>query len=90
MVSRTLPSPFPSLFPVLLAPPAGALQQRIAEMTAINQSLSALGNVIAALTQPGRTHIPFRDSKLTRLLQDRSALSLPFPFRHSTPSPILS
>ncbi|KAJ4452882.1 putative Kinesin protein [Paratrimastix pyriformis] len=44
--------------------------QRIQELTAINQSLSALGNCIAALTQPGRSHIPFRDSKLTRLLQD--------------------
>jgi len=31
-----------------------------------------LGNVIAALTDPSkaRTHIPYRDSKLTRLLED--------------------
>jgi hypothetical protein len=29
-----------------------------------------LGNVINALTTPGRAHIPYRDSKLTRLLQD--------------------
>lgn len=40
----------------------------------INKSLSALGNVIYALTDPaaGKTgsHVPFRDSKLTRLLQD--------------------
>ena len=35
------------------------------------QSLSALGNVIAALTDPrGRQHIPYRDSKLTRILED--------------------
>src|SRR5205823_643489 len=41
------------------------------ESKKINQSLSALGNVIAALTDPkGRTHIPYRDSKLTRLLED--------------------
>lgn len=28
-------------------------------------------NCIAAVLQSGRTHVPFRDSKLTRLLQDR-------------------
>ncbi len=43
---------------------------RVAELTAINQSLSTLGNCICALTQAGRSHIPFRDSKLTRLLAD--------------------
>ncbi|KAG9408006.1 hypothetical protein AC1031_021245 [Aphanomyces cochlioides] len=42
----------------------------IDEMKHINTSLSALGNCIAALTQPGRKHIPYRDSMLTRLLQD--------------------
>ncbi|KAM9964762.1 hypothetical protein ACTFIW_004544 [Dictyostelium discoideum] len=36
----------------------------------INQSLSLLGNCIHALTDSKREHIPFRDSKLTRLLQD--------------------
>jgi Kinesin motor domain len=37
----------------------------------INQSLSCLGNVIAALTDSKpRQHIPYRDSKLTRLLKD--------------------
>ena len=41
----------------------------VQELTAINQSLSALGNCISALTQHDRAHIPFRDSKLTRLLQ---------------------
>ncbi len=29
-----------------------------------------LGNVIAALSSSNRTHIPYRDSKLTRILQD--------------------
>lgn len=38
----------------------------------INAGLSALGNVISALGDPTKkaTHIPYRDSKLTRLLQD--------------------
>ena len=37
----------------------------------INASLSALGNVISALTDArGRQHIPYRDSKLTRILED--------------------
>lgn len=38
----------------------------------INAGLSALGNVISALGDPSKkvTHIPYRDSKLTRLLQD--------------------
>eukprot|EP00698_Gefionella_okellyi_P002361 TRINITY_DN1219_c0_g1_i1.p1 TRINITY_DN1219_c0_g1~~TRINITY_DN1219_c0_g1_i1.p1 ORF type:complete len:953 (+),score=263.25 TRINITY_DN1219_c0_g1_i1:164-3022(+) len=44
--------------------------QRIQELTSINQSLSTLGNCISALTQSRRSHIPFRESKLTRLLQD--------------------
>ena len=35
----------------------------------INRSLLALGNVINSLYQ-GKPHIPFRDSKLTRLLKD--------------------
>lgn len=53
----------------------GATGDRLKEGAQINLSLSALGNVINALTEPkaaGATkrHVPFRDSKLTRLLQD--------------------
>lgn len=35
----------------------------------INKSLSALGNVINALTDGKSKHVPYRDSKLTRVLQ---------------------
>eukprot|EP00899_Mesostigma_viride_P011379 jgi/Mesvir1/20241/Mv13477-RA.3 len=49
----------------------GATGKRLEESKKINQSLSALGNVIAALTDAkGRQHIPYRDSKLTRILED--------------------
>ena len=56
---------------------------RLKEAQSINSSLSALGNVIAALSRRGgglgvasssrrqrRQHVPFRDSKLTKILQD--------------------
>jgi hypothetical protein len=45
-------------------------KQHMKELTAINKSLSALGNVIAALSSSSRSHIPYRDAKLTRILQD--------------------
>ncbi len=45
-------------------------KQHVKELTSINKSLSALGNVIAALSANNRSHIPYRDSKLTRILQD--------------------
>lgn len=44
--------------------------QQLEEAKNINKSLSALGNVINALTAEKKEHIPYRDSKLTRLLQD--------------------
>ncbi|KAJ3032035.1 UNVERIFIED_CONTAM: hypothetical protein HDU68_008068 [Siphonaria sp. JEL0065] len=52
----------------------GATGDRLKEGAQINQSLSALGNVISALTSPtkgsSKQHIPYRDSKLTYLLSD--------------------
>lgn len=43
---------------------------RLKEAAKINLSLSALGNVISSLINDSQAHIPYRDSKLTRLLQD--------------------
>ncbi|XP_052009672.1 kinesin-like protein KIF3B [Xyrauchen texanus] len=48
----------------------GVEGQRFKEAAKINLSLSALGNVISALVDGKSTHVPYRDSKLTRLLQD--------------------
>jgi kinesin family protein 3/17 len=48
----------------------GATGDRLKEATKINLSLSALGNCISALVDGKSTHVPYRDSKLTRLLQD--------------------
>ncbi|KAK2464524.1 hypothetical protein APHAL10511_003503 [Amanita phalloides] len=42
---------------------------RMAESAAINKSLSVLGQVVHALNQ-GASRIPYRNSKLTRILQD--------------------
>uniref|UniRef100_K3WGA2 Kinesin motor domain-containing protein n=1 Tax=Globisporangium ultimum (strain ATCC 200006 / CBS 805.95 / DAOM BR144) TaxID=431595 RepID=K3WGA2_GLOUD len=46
--------------------------QTLKEAQHINKSLSALGSVMNALTSGAQSsaHIPYRDSKLTRLLQD--------------------
>jgi len=48
----------------------GATGDRLKEANKINLSLSALGNVISALVDGKSSHVPYRDSKLTRLLQD--------------------
>jgi len=51
-----------------------AMGERVKEGISINSGLLALGNVISALGDPSKsrttTHVPYRDSKLTRLLQD--------------------
>ena len=44
----------------------GASGQTLEEAKKINKSLSALGMVINALTDGKSSHIPYRDSKLTR------------------------
>ena len=48
----------------------GAVGETLEEAKKINLSLSALGNVIHALTSENVQHIPYRDSKLTRILQE--------------------
>lgn len=48
----------------------GAEGSVLDEAKNINKSLSALGNVISALADATKTHVPYRDSKLTRILQE--------------------
>jgi len=48
----------------------GTTGERQKEATKINLSLSALGNVISSLVDGKSFHVPYRDSNLTRLLQD--------------------
>lgn len=48
----------------------GATGATLKEGIKINLSLTALGNVISALVDGKSAHVPYRDSKLTRLLQD--------------------
>lgn len=48
----------------------GAIGQTLEEAKKINSSLSALGTVINSLTDGKSSHIPYRDSKLTRILQE--------------------
>ena len=89
----------------------GATGSLLTEATAINKSLSALGNVIAALTSNAAAGdagtpaavVPFRDSKLTRLLKEclsgsafttliGACVEIPLMSRprHSLPSPLRS
>ena len=48
----------------------GASGQTLEEAKNINKSLTMLGMVINSLTDGKSTHIPYRDSKLTRMLQE--------------------
>lgn len=48
----------------------GAVGQTLEEAKMINKSLTTLGKVINALTDKKQTHIPYRESKLTRILSE--------------------
>lgn len=48
----------------------GAEGQGFKEGVSINYALMILGNCISALTSKNRSHIPYRDSSLTKLLRD--------------------
>lgn len=48
---------------------SGSIKQQAKEAGDINKSLLTLGRVISALTE-GENFVPYRDSKLTRLLQE--------------------
>ncbi len=47
----------------------GAKDKQLQEATHINGSLLVLGKVVSALTDKNSQHVPFRESKLTRMLQ---------------------
>lgn len=49
---------------------SGVQGNNLIEAQTINKSLSCLGNVIYALSEKNRDHIPYRDSRLTYLLKD--------------------
>ncbi|XP_061419405.1 kinesin-1 heavy chain-like isoform X2 [Lethenteron reissneri] len=48
----------------------GAEGALLDEAKNINKSLSALGNVISALSEGNKAYVPYRDSKMTRVLKD--------------------
>ncbi|XP_056631662.1 kinesin-like protein KIF11-A isoform X1 [Diorhabda sublineata] len=49
---------------------SGCKDMRAMELANINKSLLTLGRVIQALVDKSQKHVPYRDSKLTRILQD--------------------
>uniref|UniRef100_A0AAR5QIK4 Kinesin-like protein n=1 Tax=Dendroctonus ponderosae TaxID=77166 RepID=A0AAR5QIK4_DENPD len=49
---------------------SGAKDKRAQESANINKSLLTLGRVIQILSESNSKHVPYRDSKLTRILQD--------------------
>lgn len=52
------------------------------EVSCINRSLSALSDVLGALAEQ-RPHVPYRNSKLTHLLQDVIGDALPLTRTHT-------
>jgi len=64
------------------------------ETSFINRSLAALADVLGAIAEQ-RAHVPYRNSKLTRLLQDSIGEGLAWPLSgsadlpsQSSPSPV--
>jgi kinesin family protein C1 len=66
---------------------SGVSGEQMAEAKAINKSLSSLGDVIAALASAAK-HVPFRNSKLTHLMQNAlSGSSKTLMFVNVSPHP---
>jgi hypothetical protein len=65
---------------------SGAEGMRLKEAQAINSSLSALGDVISAMAKKA-SHIPFRNSKLTYLLQDSLGKGRTMMIANLSPTP---
>jgi len=65
---------------------SGAEGMRLKEAQAINSSLSALGDVISAMGKKA-SHIPFRNSKLTYLLQDSLGKGRTMMIANLSPTP---
>ena len=81
----TLGEPCTLDLPGHLQKDTNAVGQRLKEACSINRSLSALGNVIYALTTRGIRHVAYRDSKLTHLLRDSLGGTPPYAWNPTRP-----